>query len=142
MATEFTPISGLIGGVLIGLASLLLLLANGRIAGISGILGGLLPPARGDMAWRLLFVLGLVAGGVFWPRLTGEPMRLQLAAQLVPVMIAGFLVGLGTRLSGGCTSGHGVCGIARRSQRSILATLIFMVSAMLTVFIIRHVGNT
>lgn len=139
MATEFTPLSGLAGGLLIGIASVLLLLANGRIAGVSGIFGGLLPPARGDLGWRLLFVGGLILGGLLWPLLTGEPLPFQMPAGLTTVVIAGFLVGLGTRLGSGCTSGHGVCGIGRGAKRSIVATGVFMVTAIMTVLIVKAV---
>lgn len=138
MSTEFTPLSGLAGGLLIGLASVLLLLANGRIAGISGIFGGLLPPQRGELAWRLCFVLGLVLGGTLWPLLTGRAVAFQAPAGLGGMVLAGLLVGFGTRLGGGCTSGHGVCGLARRSKRSLAATLVFMATGILTVLIVRH----
>jgi hypothetical protein len=137
MPTEFTPVSGLIGGLLIGLASVLLLLANGRIAGISGIFGGLLPPRRGDLGWRALFVSGLILGGIAWPFVSGNPMPFQMPVGLKTVVIAGFFVGFGTRLGGGCTSGHGVCGIARQSRRSVVATLVFMATAIITVLFIR-----
>jgi uncharacterized protein len=139
MPTEFTPLSGLLGGLLIGLASTLLLLANGRIAGISGIVAGLLSPTRGDLAWRVLFVGGLILGGVSWPLVTGRPLPFQMPAGLATVGIAGFLVGFGTRMGGGCTSGHGVCGIARGAKRSVVATVFFMATAMVTTFVVRIV---
>ena len=134
---HFTPWESLAGGILIGLAAALLLLANGRVAGISGILGGLLRPASGDIAWRLCFVLGLFLAPLVW--LT---MRAMPPAQIdhSPAMLAagGLLVGIGTRFGSGCTSGHGVCGIARLSPRSLLATVCFMAAGFITVFVVRH----
>lgn len=132
-------LGALVGGVLIGLSAFALLLVSGRVAGISGIVGGLLPPKGGDTRWRLAFVTGLVGGGLvlalvhpgaFPTALSGHPLRLA---------VAGLLVGLGTRLGNGCTSGHGVCGIGRLSPRSLQATLTFMATAMLTVWLMRHV---
>jgi uncharacterized membrane protein YedE/YeeE len=137
--TEFTPISGLIGGMLIGVASLLMLLGNGRIAGISGILGGLLPPVRGDSAWRATFIGGLVLAALAWPLVTGDRLPVDLQASWPLMLIAGFIVGFGTRLGSGCTSGHGVCGIGRLAPRSIVATLTFMATAIGTTFVMRHV---
>lgn len=138
VTTSFTPVAGLLGGVLIGLSAILLLSVNGRIAGISGILGGLLAPTRGEWAWRLLFVIGLIAGAVLYSMVTGD---LGVAVQVGwPLMaMAGLLVGVGTRLGSGCTSGHGVCGIGRLSQRSMIATAVFMATAGATVFVVRHV---
>ncbi len=136
---NFTPISGLIGGILIGAASVLLLIANGRIAGISGIVGGLLTPRAGELAWRALFVLGLVLGGIVWQLGSARPLPLDFQASTPVMIIAGLLVGFGTRLGSGCTSGHGICGISRLSARSIAATLVFMASGVITVFIARHV---
>lgn len=131
-------VAALAGGVLIGLASALLLLFNGRIAGISGIAGGLLLPSRGEVGWRAAFVGGLVGGGLllsaFFPQALGAPVASGVA---VPV-VAGLLVGFGTRLGNGCTSGHCVCGLARGSTRSLAATLTFMATAGLTVFVVRH----
>ena len=139
METSFTPWTGLAGGVLIGLSAVLLLLANGRIAGISGIVGGLLMRVPGDASWRFMFVIGLWLGAAIYWLATGELFAVQMRAS-VPVLIgAGLLVGAGTRLAGGCTSGHGVCGIARLSMRSITATAIFMATAMLTTYLTRHV---
>ena len=139
MQTDFTPISGLLGGVLIGLAAVLLLLANGRIAGISGIVGGLLTRATADMGWRVAFVLGLWLGALVYWLVRGELFAVELAASWPVILIAGVLVGFGTRMGGGCTSGHGVCGIARLSKRSIVATLVFMGAGIATVFMTRHV---
>lgn len=136
--TEFTPVAALIGGALIGLSAVLLMLATGRIAGISGILAGCLAFAGGDKAWRLAFLGGLIVSP-----LLGVAIGMPLVQPVMPsswtvVIVAGLLVGFGTRLGGGCTSGHGVCGLARLSPRSIVATLIFMAVAMLVVFVARH----
>jgi uncharacterized membrane protein YedE/YeeE len=136
-ATEFTPISGLAGGLLIGLSATLLLWANGRIAGISGILGGLITPSRGDTGWRLAFMIGLLAGGVVYSLATGG-MDVDIQVSWPWMLVGGFIVGFGTRLGSGCTSGHGVCGVGRMSQRSIVAMCTFMLTAGLTVFAVRH----
>ena len=134
---HFTPLSGLIGGALIGLASALLMLSAGRLAGVSGILGGLLT-AGSDRAWRIAFVAGLIAAALIGP-LFGTPAAARLSsANLVLYAAAGLLVGFGSRMGNGCTSGHGVCGFARISTRSILATLVFMGLAVVTVAIVRH----
>ncbi len=135
---HFTPASALAGGLLIGLAAALLILLEGRIAGISGIVGGLLQPLRaGDVAWRLAFALGLVAA----------PLLCQALAELPPsridggwatLVVAGLLVGFGSRLGSGCTSGHGVCGLSRLSPRSLVATIVFMTAGFVTVFAGRH----
>ncbi|HSJ99336.1 MAG TPA: YeeE/YedE family protein [Myxococcota bacterium] len=135
--TEFTPGSALLGGALIGAASAWLLLADGRIAGVSGILGGLLRPAAGDWSWRLAFVLGLPAGFALHVWLLGAP-PLRIDAGALPLVAAGLLVGFGTRLGSGCTSGHGVCGVARASPRSLAATATFMALGFATVFVVRH----
>jgi uncharacterized protein len=134
----FDPISALFGGALIGLASALLMLLTGRIAGISGILGGALTLAASDKVWRLAFIAGLIAAPFasgFFGRPLPEP---QMPASWLLIAVAGLLVGFGARLGGGCTSGHGVCGIARLSARSIAATAIFMACAFVTVAIVRH----
>jgi len=135
---NFTPLSALAGGLLIGLAAVWLLAANGRIAGVSGILHGLFAEPPGDRSWRVLFLLGLVGAGFAWHAFAGaaparEGFGLGWAAA------AGLLVGFGTRLGGGCTSGHGVCGIGRLSVRSIAAVAIFMASGMAATFVMRHV---
>ncbi len=137
--TTFTPVSGLLGGALIGLASALLLLANGRIAGISGILGRSFFPAAGDLGWRLAFLIGLPIGAWLATRATADALGFAITADLRLLIAGGFLVGLGTQIGGGCTSGHGVCGMGRGSRRSILATLTFMLTAAVTVFVMRHV---
>ena len=136
--THFTPWAALAGGVLLGLASALFVLLNGRILGISGIVGGLLlRPRAGDMGWRLAFVLGmLVAPGLYW--LVVGPTQPRIDANWGMVVIAGLLVGVGTRYGSGCTSGHGVCGLSRMSPRSLVATLAFMGAGFVTVFLIRH----
>ncbi|EKF73856.1 hypothetical protein A11A3_11623 [Alcanivorax hongdengensis A-11-3] len=133
----FTPWSALAGGALIGLAAALFIHANGRIAGISGIVGGLLRPAPGDRHWRLAFVLGMVLAPLAWAAVTALP-PLVIDADWPTLVVAGLLVGISTRYGAGCTSGHGVCGISRLSPRSITATLAFMASGFITVFVIRH----
>ena len=134
---HFTPSTALGGGVLIGLAAAVFVLFNGRIAGISGILGGLLRPARGDMGWRLAFLAGLVAAPVCYGLVSALP-EATVAADEGTLVVAGLLVGVGTRYGAGCTSGHGVCGISRRSPRSLIATAAFMLAGFVTVYIIRH----
>ena len=134
----FTPWSALAGGVLIGLAAALLVLLNGRIAGISGIVGGLLAPKHGDIGWRLAFVAGLALAPVLWMAVAAlPPIRIEAGYPLL--IVAGLVVGFSTRYGTGCTSGHGVCGISRLSPRSIVATLAFMSTGFLTVFVVRHV---
>jgi uncharacterized membrane protein YedE/YeeE len=134
---HFTPLSGLIGGALIGLASAALMLSAGRLAGVSGILGGLLTASH-DRAWRLAFIAGLIVAALIGPLLsTPGPARLA-SSNLALYAIAGLLVGFGTRMGNGCTSGHGVCGFARVSTRSIVATLVFMGAAIVTVALTRH----
>ena len=135
---SFDPFSALLGGALIGFASVLLMILIGRIAGISGILGGCLALAAGDKVWRFAFVIGLILAPVASAFL-GYPLPTpQMPASWVMIAIAGLLVGFGTRLGDGCTSGHGVCGIARLSARSIAATVIFMATAIVVVAIMRH----
>jgi uncharacterized protein len=134
---HFTPWTALGGGVLIGLAAAVFVLFNGRIAGISGILGGLLRPARGDMGWRLAFLAGLVAAPVCYGLVSALP-EATVAADEGTLVIAGLLVGVGTRYGAGCTSGHGVCGISRRSPRSLIATAAFMLAGFVTVYVVRH----
>ncbi len=152
---SFTPLTALTGGALIGLAAALLVLFNGRVAGISGVLGGLLRPKRGDVSWRLAFILGLVAVPglyqllVLWPASRGltpdEYARLalltlhQIDASTPTLIVAGLLVGIGTRYGAGCTSGHGVCGLSRFSARSLVATLSFMGAGFATVYVLRQI---
>ncbi len=139
MMEDFTPISGLIGGLLIGLAVALLLLLNGRISGISGIVGGLLAPRSQDVSWRVVFVAGLILGAFGYMLATGGAIPVNMQASLPVLVVAGLLVGFGTRLGSGCTSGHGLCGIARLSKRSIVATSVFFGVAILTVFLTHHI---
>jgi uncharacterized protein len=132
----FDPVSALVGGALIGLAAVLLMLLNGRIAGVSGILGGAL--AGDGRAWRLAFLAGLVAAPLLLGAISDPLPVPRMPASWAIIVAAGLLVGFGTRLGGGCTSGHGVCGIARLSPRSIVATLVFMATAMVVVAVMRH----
>ena len=136
---NFTPLPSTVGGMLIGLSAALILFGLGRIAGISGIFGGLLMPKAGDVTWRAAFVLGLFAGGLVMGAIAPELFTLRIDRTLLPVAVAGVLVGIGTRMGNGCTSGHGVCGISRGSPRSILATLTFMATGAITVFLVQHV---
>lgn len=134
----FDPVSAMVGGALIGLAAVLLMRLTGRIAGVSNIFGGLLARGGGDRSWRLAFVAGLVAAPLI-SGLVGYPLPSpQMPDSWALIVMAGLLVGFGTRLGGGCTSGHGVCGIARLSTRSLAATAIFMLTAMLVVALMRH----
>jgi uncharacterized membrane protein YedE/YeeE len=133
----FTPWASLAGGALIGLAAALFVLANGRIAGVSGVLGGLLSPRCGDAAWRLAFVLGLVGAPLVYAFVTALPLP-RIDAGTGALVAAGLLVGIGTRVGSGCTSGHGVCGLSRLSPRSLVATLLFMGAGFATVFVLRH----
>lgn len=135
--SQFTLGAALTGGLLIGLAAASFLLLNGRIAGISGILGGLLVPARRDILWRVAFLAGLVGTPSLW-LLFSELPPIQVDAGYPALILAGLLVGIGTRYGSGCTSGHGVCGLSRLSPRSLVATLSFMATGFLTVFVIRH----
>ena len=135
---NFTPISAAIGGALIGLSAVLLMLFNGRIAGITGIFAGLLDPLDTDRAWRAAFIVGLIAAPLAVTFIGFPTPTPQMPASLVVAAVAGLLVGYGTRLSNGCTSGHGVCGIARLSPRSIVATGIFMTAAIIVVAVTRH----
>ena len=134
---SFTPWASLAGGVLIGLAAALFVLFNGRIAGISGIVGGLLGPSRGDRAWRIAFVLGLIGAPLAY-RLVAPWQPPRIDAGMALLALAGALVGVGARVGSGCTSGHGVCGMARLSPRSFAATAAFMAAGFATVFLTRH----
>lgn len=133
----FTPWSSLAGGVLIGIAAAMFALLNGRIAGISGVLGGLLKPVKGDVAWRVAFILGLVLAPLAYVLFSDVP-RPQIDASTGALVLAGLLVGIGTRYGSGCTSGHGVCGLSRLSPRSLAATLAFMGAGFVTVYVTRH----
>jgi uncharacterized membrane protein YedE/YeeE len=133
----FTPWSALAGGVLIGIAAAMFVLLNGRIAGISGIVGGLLRPVKGDVGWRVAFILGLIGAPLAYALLAALP-RPQIDAGYAELLIAGLLVGVGTRYGAGCTSGHGVCGLSRLSPRSLAAMAVFMGAGFVTVFVLRH----
>ena len=138
MNGTFTPLPALLGGILIGLAASALLLSNGRVAGVSGILGGLVVPHPGEVRWRAAFVGGLVIGGLVLRAFYPPAMALALDVSPTTVVLAGVLVGLGTRLGNGCTSGHGVCGVSRGSVRSVAATLTFLLTGIVTVWVVRH----
>ncbi|HOB61202.1 MAG TPA: YeeE/YedE thiosulfate transporter family protein [Candidatus Competibacteraceae bacterium] len=137
--THFTPIAALVGGLLIGLSATLLILCNGRIAGISGIIGGLLQrPNLSEASWRIAFVLGLVLAPTLYGLFAVLPAS-QIDASWLVLVVAGLLVGYGTRLGTGCTSGHGVCGLSRLAPRSLVATLTFMAAGFITVYVVHHV---
>jgi uncharacterized membrane protein YedE/YeeE len=133
----FTPTTALVGGALIGLAAGMLVLLNGRIAGISGIVGGLMRPRPGELLWRAAFLAGMIGAPLAYSTL-GDMPELRIDADYPLLVVAGLLVGAGTRYGAGCTSGHGVCGLSRFSPRSALATLTFMASGFLVVFVVRH----
>ena len=140
---SFTPLASLVGGVMIGIAALLLMLTHGRVMGVSGILGGILGGLIGssdksDISWRVLFVIGVLAGPFLVMALTGAPVERASVASGFTLPIAGFLVGLGTAIGAGCTSGHGICGLARLSVRSAVAVGMFMATAIVTVYVVRH----
>lgn len=137
---QFSPWPALAGGAVIGLAVAALILLNGRIAGISGIVGGLFKMQKGDMAWRIAFVAGLVAAPLIWQVFVSLP-AIRIEGSYAAMAIAGLAVGIGTRYGSGCTSGHGVCGLSRLSPRSIIATLVFMGTGFAMVYVIRHVFN-
>ena len=140
--STFTPLSALLGGALIGLAASLLWLTNGRVAGISGIVSGLVPGRAFDVSWRLSFLGGLLAVGVVASLLAPATVAVSSLRGPAVMLVAGVVVGFGTRLGNGCTSGHGICGLARFSKRSFAATLTFMAFGFLTVFLLRHAGLT
>jgi len=134
---DFTPWSSLAGGMLIGLAAAIFILFNGRIAGISGILGGLLKPVVGDAWWRVAFLAGIIFAPLLY-RIAGTPPAARIDAATITLIAAGLLVGIGTRYGSGCTSGHGVCGVSRLSPRSLVATACFMAAGFVTVYAVRH----
>ena len=133
----FTPWASLAGGALIGLSAALLILGSGRVAGISGIVGGLLKPGGPELPWRLAFLVGLIGAPLVWG-LFAAPPEAQPVAGTGTLVLAGLLVGVGTRYGAGCTSGHGVCGLSRLSPRSLVATLTFMAAGFVTVYVVRH----
>ncbi|AHY48366.1 putative transporter component (plasmid) [Rubrobacter radiotolerans] len=135
---DFTPISGLIGGIMIGLSATLLLLLTGRIAGISGIVGGIFTGGR-ESLWRVAFLIGMLLAAVGYVAAVGSEGLVEVEVSLPLVILGGLLVGFGTRLGSGCTSGHGVCGLARFSKRSFAATATFFLVAIATVYVVRHV---
>jgi hypothetical protein len=138
-ATEFTPLLSLAGGLLIGASALIMLAFNGRIAGISGIVGNLFNARGADFAWRAAFTVGLILGALVFVQLAPPgTFSFALDASLPTMLVGGFIVGVGTRMGKGCTSGHGVCGIGRVSPRSLVATMVFMTVAGVTVFVVRH----
>jgi uncharacterized protein len=137
--THFTPWASLAGGILLGIAAALFILLNGRVLGISGIVGGLVRPRRGDAGWRVAFLAGLLLAPVLWS-LFAAPVVPRIEAGPALLVLAGLLVGWGTRYGSGCTSGHGVCGLARLSPRSLAATLAFMAAGFATVFVLRHLA--
>lgn len=137
--TEFTPLISTLGGLLIGSSAVLLMASVGRVAGISGIVAGAMTGRGEERRWRLLFIAGLMLGGGMAAYLSGALNGAAPVATLPVTILAGLIVGFGTRLGSGCTSGHGICGLARFSKRSLLATLTFMISGFVTVFILRHV---
>jgi uncharacterized membrane protein YedE/YeeE len=140
---QFTPLASLCGGILIGLSASLLLLGDGKIAGISGIVSGLLRPVKHDTAWRAFFILGLLTGGLLFQFIAPEVFTIGISRSAGTLILAGLLVGFGTRLGSGCTSGHGVCGISRFSPRSLVSTITFIVTGAITVYIINHLlGGT
>jgi uncharacterized membrane protein YedE/YeeE len=134
---SFTPWASLAGGLLIGLSAAMFLLFNGRIAGISGILGGVLRPVKGDIGWRIAFMLGLVLAPAVFSLFAPLPL-VRIDANVAALVVAGLLVGIGTRYGAGCTSGHGVCGLSRLSPRSLVATVAFMLAGFATVYVVRH----
>lgn len=141
--TEFTPIASLIGGALIGVSAVLLMAINGRIAGISGISVSVLPPwggqaGRAELGWRLAFIAGVVVAPLLVQVVAGQPVQQTVSSNVVLMVIAGLVTGFGSVYGGGCTSGHGVCGMSRLSTRSLIATGVFMLTAFVTVFITRH----
>jgi len=136
--SHFTPISAFIGGLIIGTSAVLFILLNGRIAGISGIVGGLLKPIKHDVLWRVVFIVGMLMAPLVYSLFAPLP-NIQVDANYPLLVLAGLLVGFGTRYGSGCTSGHGICGISRLSPRSIIATCSFMASGIITVFLMRHV---
>jgi len=136
--TEFTPVTSLLGGSLIGLAAVLLMALHGRVMGVTGILSGILPPIASDWAWRAAFLVGAILAPALIIALTSRAIAFDTPLSLGAQIVGGLVVGIGAALGSGCTSGHGVCGLARFSPRSLAATITFMATALVTVFVIRH----
>lgn len=139
--TEFTPLSALSGGALIGSAAVLLLLLTGRIAGISGIVAAILPPVKSRAGWQVAFLAGLLLAPMVYVAVEGAIPAIDITSNISRLVVAGLLVGVGSRLGSGCTSGHGVCGIGRGSVRSLVATLVFTTAAVVTVYLTRHIAG-
>ena len=135
---NFTPWASLAGGALLGIAAAMLIFFNGRIAGISGIVGGLVKPRLHDVSWRIAFIAGLIIAPLLWQIFSALP-PIQIGASNALLVVSGLLVGIGTRFGAGCTSGHGICGLSRLSPRSIIATLSFMLAGFVTVYVVRHI---
>lgn len=136
---NFTPIASLIGGIIIGASALGLMAFNGQVAGITGVTRGVLQPKGGDVAWRIAFLAGLIVGPAVYQAITGNMISPTITKSVPVLVIGGLMVGFGTTMGSGCTSGHGVCGLGRLSIRSLAATMTFMVTAVATVYIARHV---
>lgn len=136
--TQFTPYASSIGGLLIGLSAVLLMASNGRIAGMTGVLNGVIPPLAKDWQWRAAFLAGAIAGPLAWSVAGGSPISIDIPVSTTAMVVGGLIVGVGVTFGSGCTSGHGVCGLARFSKRSLVATCVFMASTFATVFVIRH----
>jgi len=135
---NFTPVSALIGGLLIGFAAVILLLFNGRIMGVTGITRGVLQPQRYDLLWRLLFLASLAVAPILYSWVVAEPVSIEVTGSLPALIIGGFLVGFGACAGSGCTSGHGVCGLGRLSKRSLTVTVTFMITSIATVYVMHH----
>ena len=136
--TNFTPVPALLGGLLIGMAAVILLLFNGRVMGVTGITGGVLQPERDDVLWRALFLASLAVAPVLYSWATPEPIVIEVTTSLPSLLIGGFLTGLGACAGSGCTSGHAVCGLGRFSRRSLVVTVTFMITSIATVYVLRH----
>jgi len=141
LMTDFSFINAFTGGTLIGLAVVLMFLGNGRITGISGIVGGMVKPKKNQTSWRLVFILSLIVGGSLYPWLWGQDLAVELGSPWYVYVIAGLLVGFGTRTGSGCTSGHGICGLARFSPRSLVATVTFIATAAVTHTLVQMLGG-
>jgi uncharacterized protein len=135
---NFTPVSALVGGLLIGFSAMILLLFNGRILGVTGITGGILQPQRKDLLWRVLFLSSVAMAPVLYSAVTTKPILIEVTDSLPTLIIGGFLVGFGACAGSGCTSGHGICGLGRLSKRSLVVTVTFMATSIVTVYVMRH----